>query len=703
MQSGRSGRLILAVCSALLGTTTAGLAQERYAVLVGVGQYPHLDERLELDGPPNDVRLARDHLLHVEGFEDDHVIRLSDDAADPPTRANILAALNHLDGLLQSDDFVFLHFAGHGSRQPATTGDEDEPDGYDELFLPRDTKGWSKEIGSVENAVVDDEIAEIIGSYRGKGADVWLVFDSCHSGTMTRGVGEDLVKVRKVPKKALGVPEPAAPRPRSGSGATAQAPALLDDVPQSGRGMLIAFFAAHADEETPEMPLPKGSGPKADPRGLFSYSIFSMLGRFPGVTYRQLAQLVTDQYASMPWRRSTPQFYGTEMDAVVFNGSGEQPALFRAVMHEGDRTRVTVDAGALRSLDVNATVSIYTGPLGLDEQLIGHGAVAQASLSEAEIEAEWRDDAKLPASHRIPVYVELTQSAYSPRVLIALLDTSHRRDNELLREIVNEMKPRLHLVELTGYDPDADYFAAVFDGRFWLLRPGQTLPCSARRTTDDERARCERTRRREQILWSDLDAAADLVARAARARNLSKLQATVVNPPSDLSIEIEVQRSAQAASRPLSTHRGPLHTGDKLYYSIRNKTNAKWDVFLFHVDSQLGIHALTQRGRSVRVSADEALDRKLLGTITSDTQGEESLVVIAEPARDGLEADYHFLSQESYRNVATRSDDASRTPLQATLEAVWAGSKPVRRTRGLRSELDGDAQTLVKVFTWTVE
>ena len=702
MQRGWCGLLIWAACSALLGPTTASLAQERYAVLVGVGQYPHLNERLQLKGPPNDVRLARDHLLHVEGFEDDHVIWLSDDAADPPTRANILTALDHLDELLQRDDFVFLHFAGHGSRQPARAGAEDEPDGYDELFLPRDTKGWSKEIGSVENAIIDDEIAGIIDSYRRKGADVWLVFDSCHSGTMTRGVGDDWVKERKVPKEALGVPEPAAAKPGSGSGATTQTPDLLDDLPRSERGMLIAFFAAHAAEETPEMPLPKRSKPKADARGLFSYSIFSMLGRFPGITYRQLAQLVTDHYASIPWRRNTPQFYGTEMDAVVFNGSGEQPALFRAFMRESDRTRVTVDAGTLRGLDIDATVSIYTSPLGDDEQLIGRGVVAQASLSEAEIEAEWRDDAKLPASHRIPVYVELSQPAYSPRVLIALLETARRQDNELLYEIVNDMKPRLPLVELASYDPDADYFAAVFDDRFWLLRPGQTLPCSARRITDEERVRCERIRRREQILWSDLDAAADLVTQAARTRSLTKLQAAV-NPPSDLSIEIEVQRPTQAALTPLSTHQGPLHAGDKVYYSIRNRTNAKWDVFLFYVDSQLGIHALTQRGRSVRISADEALDKRLVGTITNDTKGEESLVVIAEPARDGLEADYHFLTQESYQHVTTRGADALRTQLQATLEAVWAGSNPFRRMRGMRSKLDGDTQTLVKVFTWTVE
>ena len=59
----------------------------------------------------------------------------------------------------------------------------------------RDSIGpWSDATAAVQNGLVDDEIGALIDGLRAKGADVWAVFDSCHSGTVTRGApdGDDL-------------------------------------------------------------------------------------------------------------------------------------------------------------------------------------------------------------------------------------------------------------------------------------------------------------------------------------------------------------------------------------------------------------------------------------------------------------------------------------------------------------------------------
>ena len=170
------------------------------------------------------------------------------------------------------------------------------------------------------------------------------------------------------------------------------------------------------------MLLPKRS-PQAKPLGLLSHSIYTVLSRFPGVSYRQLAQLVSDQYASLPWLRSRPQFYGTDMDRVVFNGSGTRASLFQAKMDEDDHSRLTVSAGALRGFDVGAGVAVHASALGTDENLIGTGTVITATATEAVANVEWHDGAEMPASHHIPVYVRLIQPAYEARVLIARLDT----------------------------------------------------------------------------------------------------------------------------------------------------------------------------------------------------------------------------------------------------------------------------------------
>ncbi|MGH9803331.1 MAG: DUF4384 domain-containing protein, partial [Blastocatellia bacterium] len=77
-------------------------------------------------------------------------------------------------------DRVFFLYAGHGSRVKDTNGDE--ADGYDEVLAPYDVN-W-RDTGFV-NVVSDDELGKLIGQLSGRLAV--LVFDSCNSGTISRG------------------------------------------------------------------------------------------------------------------------------------------------------------------------------------------------------------------------------------------------------------------------------------------------------------------------------------------------------------------------------------------------------------------------------------------------------------------------------------------------------------------------------------
>ena len=143
-----------------------------HALLVAVSQYPNLDKDLWLSGPKNDAKLVRNFLLanRLVKFDESNVITLADgvDDADLPTLANIRQAVIDLEKNLQSGDFVYLHFSGHGSQAPALKPDQ-ELDGLDELFLPADTGAWNKSVGTVENALVDDEIGSLIDRLRKKG------------------------------------------------------------------------------------------------------------------------------------------------------------------------------------------------------------------------------------------------------------------------------------------------------------------------------------------------------------------------------------------------------------------------------------------------------------------------------------------------------------------------------------------------------
>src|SRR5204862_112719 len=82
--------------------------------------------------------------------------------AAAPTRAAILGSLKALAAGAQAGDFVVFHFSGHGSTQPVTDPGaqiEPEPDGRDQVLLPRDAGLYDAKLQSIRNAIIDDELA----------------------------------------------------------------------------------------------------------------------------------------------------------------------------------------------------------------------------------------------------------------------------------------------------------------------------------------------------------------------------------------------------------------------------------------------------------------------------------------------------------------------------------------------------------------
>src|SRR3569623_2213018 len=60
------------------------------------------------------------------------------------------------------------------------------------------------------NVLTDDEMSGALKAIRKTGACGWFVFDSCFSGTMTRGApGDQLTMDRKIDPADLGIPDSA--------------------------------------------------------------------------------------------------------------------------------------------------------------------------------------------------------------------------------------------------------------------------------------------------------------------------------------------------------------------------------------------------------------------------------------------------------------------------------------------------------------
>lgn len=173
--------LIIVMTIALIGQLRA----ERYALLISIANYQ--DENITSLSSTNDAIHLKE-ALRFNGFMEDHIIHLNDQ--DASKKEIIHTFYNILMPLLQSGDQVYFHFSGHGQQIFDTNGDE--IDGYDESILAYDAKPKYLEGGyQGEKHIRDDELEEIFNLIRaqlGEEGQLVVVFDSCHSGTMPRGI-----------------------------------------------------------------------------------------------------------------------------------------------------------------------------------------------------------------------------------------------------------------------------------------------------------------------------------------------------------------------------------------------------------------------------------------------------------------------------------------------------------------------------------
>jgi hypothetical protein len=139
----------------------------RIALCVGINDYPGAGD---LSGCINDA-MDWSQVLQSRGYT---VTTLLDSSA---TKARIVAELlGIVDSMKYRDRFVFC-YSGHGTWVP--DGDGDEPDGRDEALCCHDYASGG--------LLIDDEMHTIFGRAR-HGTQITVLSDSCHSGTVARGI-----------------------------------------------------------------------------------------------------------------------------------------------------------------------------------------------------------------------------------------------------------------------------------------------------------------------------------------------------------------------------------------------------------------------------------------------------------------------------------------------------------------------------------
>ena len=173
---------ILLLCCLFAGHSAD--AAERWAIVVGIGNYPEDSGWRSIHGD-NDIELIIPMLLRNQ-FPRHHISILANEQA---TKNNIKNTVDALTSKLRVGDIVYFHFSGHGQLVTDINGDEGDY-GYDESIVPYDAKSKYEYNGYAgENHIIDDELNQwltIIRERIGRSGKILVVLDACHSGGGSR-------------------------------------------------------------------------------------------------------------------------------------------------------------------------------------------------------------------------------------------------------------------------------------------------------------------------------------------------------------------------------------------------------------------------------------------------------------------------------------------------------------------------------------
>ena len=347
-------------------------AAARRALLIGINDYPSITK---LTGCVNDVQLMQAILQEQFNFPAEHVTVLLDGQA---TRDGILAAFDALIASTGHDDIVVIHYAGHGSQMTDLEGDE--PTGLDSTIMPYDSEGWQGK----NRDITDDEIGLKLHALGERTSYITLIFDSCHSGTITRdalGAQGRSMPPDLRPAAELGrTPVPGV----MGSGMQKAGPSGW--MPMTEKYVLISGCR---DEETSfEYRPPEADGAVA--HGALTYFLASQLKQATkDTTYRDIFER-TASMVNAVHSAQHPQMEG-KADRAIFGMTEFVPQRFIRVTKRAPGT-VTLSAGAAQGATVGSVYAIH--PQGTKDPAtstaIGEVEITEVSVisSEAGIVSE---------------------------------------------------------------------------------------------------------------------------------------------------------------------------------------------------------------------------------------------------------------------------------------------------------------------------
>lgn len=674
----------VAFAASLVGPMAgSAFARTNYAVVVGVTEYPFLPRNTWLVGPRNDALLVRDYLLNQSPvpFDPANIAILADDVdgGREPTLASIVETLDEMAQKAEPGDFLYLQFSGHGFQQTAADPSS-ELDGLDEIFLPKDTGRWVDRTQGMPNVLVDDVVGDALDRIREKGAFVWVVFDSCHSGTATRAAPGDDVQERKIDPEMVGMPPEVLYEAGTSRDVMArEAPVRIEPTGAAStrKGGMVAFFAAQTNETTPEMPLPRGEE-GATKYGLFTHTIFSRLAENPSVTYRQLAEGVLQHYTSINRTSTTPLFEG-DLDAPVFGMEMEEfiPQWPVRVAESG----VTISGGLLNGLVPGTRLALLEKAGDTIDKAIGYLKVDRADnftsrlvmappvvgneegevsvhLTEEELDALAAIKVHAPGDIPAGAYARMVEATFEFTLTVArpVASDAHPERvamvNELLEALAEDQNRPMRIALVAPGEPadlrlavmaeasldDAGFGASTLPTLWFLPESGELSleegrrPPSITMESDDTAAIG--------------DAIAQYLARIYRATNLARIGQGSDYGPQDVEITFTLRRQGTGEEVPIETTNLPVGLpGDRVHLRATNNTGSAVDINVLYIGSDYSIGFMGKE----RLQPSATMDDEFI-EFTEDSYGKELIVAVASevvPLKATL--DLSYLTQPGVR------------------------------------------------------
>ena len=652
----------------------------RRALLVGCGKYEYLPITYTLHGPPNDVALFEQTLTSRLGVAVENIRVLTDDRGEEnqPRRDTIMRAMQQLIERTHNGDQVLLLLAGHGSRQPDDDGDE--RDGWDEVFLPSDVRKWERGPVAIPGAITDDEINDWLLALEAKGAFVFLIADSCHSGTLSRAVGDRQTREVAVgdllPKDAM-VDKPTAERPADNTegGFT---PANVE-----GLKNLVSLYAVSQLEKEEERDFEGTS------YGLLSYAVCSVLAQTAEpLTYRELAQQARWYLQGMPqpWYKG-PVLEGTAIDREVL-GAQEKLGRSSISLERINAGQLRVDVGYLHGLTIGSVLSVYP-PTGSDnsQELSGYVRVTAVQPWEATVvpyaygDKEARSPEELPTPGNCRVeYIDY--GALRLRVAVAGLSNDSKLLNLADRALHGEQQAALvkvvegmasaenSLVELVDTPEQAHWWLLVDERGVYLRQAGDEADEAARKDHLFGPYALDGTEELEEALLR--------VAKVVNLRQLAAASDTVVTRSAAAEVVASIgQRNLTTGEITPVSKFAPLRwrNGDQAVVTLTNRGRLPVDVTVLYIDSAFGIAPFLPLYAGHDNRLYPGADAKPLDVrfdINDSTLGFEDVIVITQvidPTRQNGFVSFAGIAQPQL----TRTRGEGDTPLQRLMDHAAFG------------------------------